>query len=205
MQRKALKERGATGSIMLLVALSVGAQSAPWFPAQTKPLPLKAYINNAVGFELSYPVTYRRKESSLTSAPSHSEQSRVLLYATTGPGERRCEDQGECDEFGTLVIALDSRHFDLETIGKHYEHTGWTQAAPFRVGAHTFYYIGAGGGGVAYPDTFFYNLHGRILVIEFSGPYPLDSKSPSHATKSIERVVLESFHPRSEPQQQLAQ
>ena len=97
------------------------------------------------------------------------------------------------------MVVLDSRHFDFGTIGKYYEHMGWVQPVPFRFGSQTFYYIGPGGG-VNYPDTFFYNLRGRILVIEFDGPYPLDSKSksPSDETKKFEKAVLESFRLRNQ-------
>jgi hypothetical protein len=196
MQRTVTGRTAVMISITVLFTLSIAAQSPPAYPKLTKPLSLKTYINSALGLELSYPASYLRKDSSLTSPPSKRKASKVLLYATTGAGERRCEDHGECDEFGTLVVALDPQPFDLKTIGQHYEHTGWVEAVPFHVGGHTFYYIGAGGGGVRYPDTFFYKLHGRTLVIEFSGPYPPASKSPSEETEGIEKIVLESVHLR---------
>jgi hypothetical protein len=203
MRREVHKGRAAIGAMMLLIALSGGGQSAPTFPRQTKRVPLKTYANDVLGFELSYPSSYRREDPQL---PSHlaqwakAEGWHVLLHATTGKGKAQCDEGGECDKFGRLIVALDLRHFDLATIGQHYEHMGWFDAVPFRVGVHTFYYIGPGGGGVTYPDTFFYNLHGHILIIEFDGPYPPDRKSPSDAVKSFERVVLGSFHLRGNPQ-----
>lgn len=164
---------------------------------------LKRYINDVLGFELSYPSSYHREESPVPSpVADRSEIAKwqLLMHATTGKDEARCEDEGQCDKFGRMLVALDHRRFDLHTIGEHYEHMGWTQPEPFRVGAHMFYYIGAGGGGVNYPDTFFYNLHGRILIIEFEGPYPPDSKSPSDATRGFEKIVLESFRLQGKPQ-----
>ncbi len=56
----------------------------------------------------------------------------------------------------------------------------------------TFYYYGPGGGGVAYPDVFYFGLRGQTFSIEFSGPY-LDDKSPAQVTKEIEPKVLASF------------
>ena len=120
----------------------------------------------------------------------------MLLYATTGSGQARCEDEGECDKFGRITIALDQRSFDLQTIERYYAHTGWDQPVSFRVKGKTFYWYGPGGGGVVYPDTFLYDLNGRILVIEFDGPYPLDGKSPTEETKGIEKIVLQSFRLR---------
>jgi len=94
-----------------------------------------------------------------------------------------------------MLVALDRRRFSLEAIETYYAHTGWDQPFSFRVGGKTFYYFGTGGGGVMYPDTFLYDLNGRILVIEFDGPYP-EGKSPSDETRGIEKVVLQSFRPR---------
>jgi hypothetical protein len=65
-----------------------------------------------------------------------------------------------------------------------------------QIGKHTFYYYRVGGGGVAYPDSFFYDLHGKILLIEFDGPYPPTDKTPSKQTKQMEIEVLKTleFH-----------
>ena len=63
---------------------------------------------------------------------------------------------------------------------------------PVRIGKNTFYYYGPGGGGVDYPDGYYYNLRGKILVIDFDGPYEND-KTPTPATKKMEQKVLASF------------
>ncbi len=185
-----------------LLSISVAAQSWPHFPRQIRRVPLTTYINDAHAFDLSYPTSYHRDSRLPEHLADRAEREKwqVLLYATIGTGKAQCEDSGDCDKFGSLIVVLDSRHFDFETIGEHYEHMGWVQPVPFRVGSQTFYYIGPGGGGVNYPDTFFYNLRGRILVIEFDGPYPLDStsKSPSGETKKFEKAVLDSFRLRSQ-------
>ncbi len=61
-----------------------------------------------------------------------------------------------------------------------------------RIGNHTFYYYGPGGGGVSYPDGYYYNLRGKILVIDFDGPYENDN-TPTPETKKMETKVLASF------------
>jgi hypothetical protein len=60
-------------------------------------------------------------------------------------------------------------------------------------GGSTFYYYGRGGGGVAYPDEYFYNLDGNILAIAFDGPYPAHDNSPTAKTKEMEKKILGSF------------
>jgi hypothetical protein len=63
---------------------------------------------------------------------------------------------------------------------------------PVPVGNKIFYYYGPGGGGVLYPDQYFFDLHGRTLNISFDGPYEND-KTPSDAAKKMEMKVLETF------------
>jgi hypothetical protein len=63
---------------------------------------------------------------------------------------------------------------------------------PQRIGQNTFYYYGTGGGGVSYPDGYYFNLHGKILAIDFDGPYEND-KTPTPETNQMEQKVLASF------------
>jgi hypothetical protein len=60
-------------------------------------------------------------------------------------------------------------------------------------GANTFYYYGAGGGGVAYPDRYYFNQRGVPIEIVFDGPYTGEGKSPGATAQEMERLVLESF------------
>ena len=55
-----------------------------------------------------------------------------------------------------------------------------------------FMFTVAGGGGVEYPDQFFFNLKGKTLYIVFDGPY-INDKTPADETKKIEEKVLASF------------
>jgi hypothetical protein len=56
-----------------------------------------------------------------------------------------------------------------------------------------FYYYGPGGGGVDYPDAFYFGIEGRTFSIEFVGPYSRD-KTPDPETKRIEPEILATFH-----------
>jgi hypothetical protein len=63
---------------------------------------------------------------------------------------------------------------------------------PLQTGKNTFYYYGPGGGGVEYPDVYYFNLRGKILAIGFDGPYE-NSKTPTLETKQMEQKVLKSL------------
>jgi hypothetical protein len=63
---------------------------------------------------------------------------------------------------------------------------------PIQIGENTFYYYGPGGGGVDYPDVYYFDLGGKILGIDFDGPYE-NEKTPTPATKQMEQRVLKSF------------
>jgi hypothetical protein len=58
-----------------------------------------------------------------------------------------------------------------------------------RLSGRVFYFYGPGGGGVDYSDQFMTEMNGRILDIQFDGPWK-DSKEPIEETKKIERVIL---------------
>jgi hypothetical protein len=49
-----------------------------------------------------------------------------------------------------------------------------------------------GGGGVAYPDRYYFNLRGRALEM-IDGPHPGNSNSPTDETRRIEKMILSSF------------
>jgi len=142
------RAKAAIVATLLLLPLSVGGQSSPPFPKGVpKCFQLSRYVNQALAFELSYPSSYRHSDSPVPSPPSYRQQWQALLHATTGSGQARCEDRGECDKFGRMIIALDRRPFDLQTIVKYYAQTGWDQPETYRLGAKTFYYVGTGAAG----------------------------------------------------------
>ncbi len=43
-----------------------------------------------------------------------------------------------------------------------------------------------------YPDVYYFDLGGKILGIDFDGPYE-NEKTPTPATKQMEQRVLKSF------------
>lgn len=152
---------------------------------------MQRYVDDSVGIELSYPASYR-----VTDLPCQVAQwaagrgLQSLLYVSEGAGDRT----------GKILVALDRREFSVQTLQELYAHTGWVAPDQMQIGKHTFYYYGVGGGGVDYPDSFFYNLDGHILLIEFEGPYPPNDKTTLERTKQMELEVLKTLerHQRRE-------
>jgi hypothetical protein len=74
-----------------------------------------------------------------------------------------------------------------------YAPTGLQDVPPKRIhAAHMdLYFYGPGGGGVDYPDAFYFGLRGKTFSLLFWGPYKGD-KSPAEETRAIEPLVLAS-------------
>ena|SRR5690348_18514520 len=145
---------------------------------------MKRYVDYNLGFELSYPASYRVTELPCVVARSLAREGlQSLLYVSRGAGRSQ----------GNIALILDRRHFSLATLETRYAHTGWEEPQQVQVGAHTFYFYGAGGGGTTYPDDYIYNLNGLILEMRFDGPYASGRKSPVEETQQMEKKILGSF------------
>jgi hypothetical protein len=78
--------------------------------------------------------------------------------------------QDKQDATVSIDVFLGDKPFNLE---------GFVSGAPTGIeapperrqfGTETFYYYGPGGGGVSYPDQYFFDLKGKTLFIAFDGP-----------------------------------
>lgn len=145
---------------------------------------LQPYVNKSLGFALSFPANYRVKELPCWVArPFATLGYQSLLYVSSGVGRSR----------GNISLILDRHRFSVDMLQTSHSHTGWEAPAQVQIGKYRFYYYGAGGGGVAYPDDYFYDLNGYVLQISFDGPYPPNDKTPSERTKQMEKTVLGTF------------
>jgi hypothetical protein len=96
-------------------------------------------------------------------------------------------------ERASITLWFSSAAFHLELLVKEAP-TGVTEPpSPVHAGSHVFYFYGPGGGGVSYPDVYYFDLHGQTLKLMFEGPYNGESKSPVEATRQIERRILASL------------
>lgn len=85
--------------------------------------------------------------------------------------------------------------FGMSQIRQSFAPTGLEDINPEKqvIGGKTFYYYGAGGGGVSYADQYFYNLNGKLLVFIVDGPYDSNENSPNENAKLIAQKILESL------------
>ncbi len=138
------------------------------------------YNNSDHKFSLKYPPTYSFNQSSGKEL-TFDKLANLVKF-----------DHNDKDS--TFEINLDTHTFNLEYL-KKYAPTGSENLLPnpTKIGEKTFYYYGAGGGGVNYPDQYFYNLNGQILKFVFWGPYE-NEKTPTEEAKKVEVQILSTFH-----------
>ncbi len=136
------------------------------------------YVDRVHGFCFHYPSIYKR-------VPKPSERWEYYAKKQAITFQRLHSD-------AYIFVLFENKHFNLQRFVKTAP-TGWdSPPSPVRVGAHTFYYYGPGGGGVGYADRYFFNLRGKTLYITFDGPY-INDKTPTAETKRIERELLATF------------
>ncbi len=134
----------------------------------------RTYSNSQYGFSFKYPAQY--SETGVAGGP---DNALVAFYDET--------------QDTTVLVALSTKKFTMANLHS-YAPTGSEDVDPVQAsfGDNTFYYYGPGGGGVAYPDRYFYNLDGNILYFQFNGPYEND-KTPNAAAKSLASQILSTF------------
>lgn len=138
------------------------------------------FVDRVHGFSFEYPSKYRRQ---------HTAGAEMLgLLMSAEPSWANEPDRGKA----SISVMFSNSAFSLTKLISEAPTGVIEPPAPVQFGAHTFYYYGPGGGGVAYYDRYYFNLHGRTLKLVFDGPYN-GSKSPVEETKQIERRLLASL------------
>lgn len=152
------------------------------FTEKNKNADWQAYKNEQYRFEFKYPNIYK-----FTAPPDELieyQKSRGITYLAYffRPGIN-----------ASISVLFENINFNLQDIKQRFAPTG-NENLPEQVaaGQNIFYFYGAGGGGVAYPDNYFYNLNGKVLIISFDGPY-IDDKTPSDETKQLEFQIISIF------------
>jgi len=155
---------------------------------QNAPSGWVVYINKLHGFCFSYPPVYTpvakpwlEKYASYPQAVRKAAQEGRLLRL-----------QHQEFEDASIQVLVENKAFDLQNFVKEAPTGIESPPEPAKFGNYTFYYYGTGGGGVCYPDQYFFNLHGKTLHISFDGPC-VNDKTPTPETKEIEHRLLQTF------------
>jgi hypothetical protein len=171
--------------VLILVALAGsawGQTAAPSaVPCRGKGATIQwhVYVNREHKFCFLYPDTY-------TPVPLQDDTERSKYF----PLENNVLQLKRRGVDATIHVLFNGP-FNLERLRISNAPTGMIDIPPdpVRIGRYTFYRYGAGGGGVSYPDQYFFNLRGKTLEIDFDGPYET-SKSPSAETEKLEPIML---------------
>jgi hypothetical protein len=160
-------------------------------PVENAPKGWMVYIDRAHGFCLSYPPAYTPSAKSwLDEYKSAPDYWRTLSEAVHEGRLLQLQHKKFAD--ASIWVWLQPTQFDLETFIEGAPTGSESPPEPVEIGRYTFYYYGPGGGGVCYPDQYFFNLRGKTLKIDFDGPCRGD-KTPTPETKEIERRLLPTF------------
>lgn len=180
---------------LLLTSLSVVPVIAlPQNPCVSHPTQLgwRVFADRKDGFCFEYPSDYKRVAAVLASGPCGVKEGCLLSLKKNVPPSSPASNQ---DEVNNASIDLSSLRMPLQLdLLTRNAPTGDEDNSPkiVRFGGTSFYYYGPGGGGVTYPDQFFFKAKGQAFSIAFTGPYTND-KTPAEETKQIERRLLASF------------
>lgn len=151
------------------------------------------FVDHKDGFCFEYPPKYHVAPTVFAPGISTGNATRFIGRLTTAPSpsEGAIADDPKAATVNVFAEGIPFRPKDLSKRAP----TGGEDSSPQRIhAAHgEFYYYGRGGGGVDYPDVFYFGIRARTFSIEFVGPYSLGN-TPDPGTKKIELEVLASFH-----------
>lgn len=166
------------------------APGVPSCPNSDTPAGWKTYVNQKYRFCFSYPSNYVPIAEPWRAYTEDPEFSREVYEAVQEGRQLQLQDKLHPD--AGLCVSVGTDAWDLESLAKGAPMGSESPPAPKIVDDQVFYYYGPGGGGVCYPDEFFYDLRGKPLSIDFLGPC-VNDKTPTPETKNIELKLLSTF------------
>jgi hypothetical protein len=134
--------------------------------AKSGPSGWRTFVDRAHRFCFQYPPTFKAVRDT-------SKRKSIVVLDAEGP----------------IYVWFD-RRFKLQQLDE-ISRSG-NPPEPTKFNGVTFYYDGPSGGGVGYSDDFLFILRGKILHIEFDGPY-INDNHPSEQAKKLEPQLLATF------------
>ena len=151
------------------------------------------FVDHEDRFCFEYPPKYRVAPAVSAPGVTTGNATRFIGRLTTVPSPSEVAPGADL-KAATINVFAYGMPFRPEDLTKRAP-TGDQDSPPKRIhAAHgEFYYYGRGGGGLDYPDVFYFGSRGRTFSIDFVGPYS-QGNTPDRETKRIEPEVLASFH-----------
>ncbi len=151
----------------------------------------QVFVDARDRFCFEYPPQYKVAPTVAAPGIGHPPANEWVARLATHPRPMVISVAEDEDNAAIDVIA-DGARFRAPQLTK-YAPTGMQDVLPklIHTGHLDFYFYGAGGGGVDYPDAFYFGLRGKTFSLLFWGPYKGD-KSPAEETRAIEPLVLAS-------------
>jgi hypothetical protein len=182
-------------SISLLVVGSCGlAEASDRNPCDLHPTRTgwKVFVDYQDRFCFEYPPQYQVAPAVFAPGVSRGLTTRFIGRLTTKPSPT-VVPSAQDEEAASIDIFAYGMPFRPEDFTR-FAPTGLEEPPqPIHALHGDFYYYGRGGGGVDYPDIFYFAIRGRTFSIVFNGPYSR-SNIPDPETKRIEPEVLATFH-----------
>ena len=187
-------KRGSEIDEMRCLASQVPPAKSTSSCAANAPSGWKTYTNRLQGFCFSYPPAYTQIAEPWLAAdePAYADH----LHRLADEGRFLVLKRSGDDRVSRYGVSIDVRihePFDLQRLIKDAPTGVESPPEPVQLASGTFYYYGAGGGGVASPDLYFFNLGGRALQIMFNGPNEGYDKTPTYEAKQMEMQLLSTF------------
>ena len=144
------------------------------------------YVDNKDRFCFEYPPQYQVAPTVTAPGVGGVPANEWVARLATKPQPMELAVADDEDN-ATINVIAHGTPFHRSDLVAFAPSSGWVDIPPKLI--HTtheeFYYYGPGGGGVDYPDSYYFGLRGRTFSIDFIGPYDGD-KTPAAVSKQIE-------------------
>lgn len=180
------------GVSLLLVSGSASAGAGARDPCALHPTHSgwRVFVDYHDGFCFEYPPRYRRAPAVFAPGYMPAPHIRFIARLTTQPSPYLGATSAN-PKVATIDVMDQGVPFHPQDLAQ-FAPTDGMRPQLIRAAHRDFYLFGPGGGGVQYPDSFYFAIRGRTFSIDFYGPYSND-KTPNFVTKKIEPQVLASF------------
>lgn len=188
-----MKALSWTVSILLAVLSSISCVASGQNPCKARPTQpnWQVFVDERDRFCFEYPPKYKVAPTVAAPGIGSVPSDQWIARLATNPRPMVISVAEDEDNAAIDVVANGTRFRPSELT--RFAPTGLQDVMPKLIhsGNTDFYFYGPGGGGVDYPDAYYFALRGKTFSLLFWGPYKGD-KGPAAETRAIEPLVLAS-------------